>query len=126
MRAIVPPDISETNLQAMLRAGLPRPVAERIWKCRCLWLLSMHPDDIKKVPSSSPPFPPDSQQIHIADFRSKYAPVGLDLTELRAVWHCLPEWSLKDEKEKEKAEWKINLKIQVRRATPSSLPSFSL
>lgn len=49
MRAIVPPDVAETNLQAMLRAGLPKPVAERIWKCRCLWLLSMHPDDIKKV-----------------------------------------------------------------------------
>lgn len=57
MRAIVPPDISETNIQAMLRAGLPRPVAERIWKCRCLWLLSMHPDDIKKV--SLTPTPPN-------------------------------------------------------------------
>lgn len=49
MRCIVPPDITETNLQSMLRAGLPRKVAERIWNCRCLWLLSMHPDDIKKV-----------------------------------------------------------------------------
>lgn len=111
MRAIVPPDISETNLQAMLRAGLPKPVAERIWKCRCLWLLSMHPDDIKKVPNS---FSLSYLiQIHIADFRSKYAPVGLDLTELRAVWHCLPDWDINDEKEKEKAQWKMNLKIQV-------------
>ena len=49
MRCIVPPDITETSLAAMIRAGLPRKVAERVWNCRCLWLLSMHPDDIKKV-----------------------------------------------------------------------------
>lgn len=52
-------------------------------------------------------------KIHIADLRSKYAPVGLDLTELRAVWHALPNWLEDDEKESDKAAWKNNFKIQV-------------
>jgi len=98
MRCIVPPDIAETNLQAMIDAGLPRSVAERVWQCRCLWLLSMHPEDIKKV--------------HLADLRSKYAPIGLDLTELRAVWHVLPDWQ-DNERDIDKAQWKRNFKIQM-------------
>lgn len=49
MRCIVPPDVAETSIQKMLDDGLPSPVARRVWQCRCLWLLSMHNDDIKKV-----------------------------------------------------------------------------
>jgi hypothetical protein len=49
MRCIVPPNVTETSVQSMLDAGLPSPVARRVWQCRCLWLLSMHPEDIKKV-----------------------------------------------------------------------------
>ena len=50
-------------------------------------------------------------QIHIADLRSKYAPVGLDLVELRAVWHILPDWQRDTDPEKE--EWKNNFRLQM-------------
>lgn len=51
----------------------------------------------------------------MADFRSKYVPEGLDLTELRAIWHNLPHWDEGSENNQErgKAEWKAALKSKL-------------
>ena len=36
--------------------------------------------------------PSSSMQIHLADFRGKYVADGLDVVEMRAIWHNLPVW----------------------------------
>eukprot|EP00603_Paraphysomonas_imperforata_P002902 CAMPEP_0114428252 /NCGR_PEP_ID=MMETSP0103-20121206/8824_1 /TAXON_ID=37642 ORGANISM="Paraphysomonas imperforata, Strain PA2" /NCGR_SAMPLE_ID=MMETSP0103 /ASSEMBLY_ACC=CAM_ASM_000201 /LENGTH=887 /DNA_ID=CAMNT_0001597451 /DNA_START=65 /DNA_END=2728 /DNA_ORIENTATION=+ len=113
MRGIIPPFIGTINLKALLDTGLPKAVAERIWSKRSLWLIIMHPDDIHKV--------------HIADLRSKYTPIGLDLTERYAVWHNLPNWEVNEKDgdtesdyslqqssgDRDKVEWKTNFKVQM-------------
>ena len=99
MRGIVPPDIASTNLSVMLRQGLPPLVAKRVWSCGALWLICMHSSDIGK--------------IHIADLRSRYATVGLDIVEMRAIWNVLPKWSYDDIPNKQKAEWRDNFKIKL-------------
>ena len=45
--------------------------------------------------------------LHIADLRSKYSLTGLDLTELRAVWSCLPK-SFGNDPGGQKASWRDN------------------
>lgn len=99
MRGIVPPDVTSTNLSLMLRQGLPPLVAKRVWTCGALWLICMHSADIAK--------------IHIADLRSRYATVGLDIVEMRAIWNILPKWSLDDPVTQAKAEWRNNFKIKL-------------
>ena len=107
MRAIIPPFIATLSLESLIDTGLPKAVAERIWSKRCLWLIVMHPQDILK--------------IHIADLRSKYTPIGLDLTERYAVWYNLPDWGQHAESDavhngspnSDKIEWKLNFKIQM-------------
>ena len=49
MREFVPLDIYKTTLQRMVEQGLTEGVASRIWNCKALWLISTHPDDIRKV-----------------------------------------------------------------------------
>lgn len=51
-----------------------------------------------------------ASQVHIADFRSKFAPVGLDVLEMRAVWFVLQALVDSDD---EKMEWKSNFKQQL-------------
>lgn len=112
MRGMIPPFIATLTLAGLLETGVPRAVAERLWSKRCLWLVVMHPRDIRK--------------IHVADLRSKYTPVGLDLTERYAVWHNLPDWG--DEQHdtavfddtddhhvhtRGKIDWKANFKTQM-------------
>jgi len=47
----------------------------------------------------------------VGDLRSKYDFHSLDLTEMRAVWHVLPEWNeLLDEV---KAQWKEGFKVKM-------------
>jgi hypothetical protein len=99
MRGIVPPDITSTNLSLMLRQGLPPLVAKRVWTCGALWLICMHSADIGK--------------IHIADLRNKYATVGLDIVEMRAIWNILPKWSPEDLPNRPKAEWRDNFKRKL-------------
>ena len=65
MRTLIPPDILQSSVTSMMEDGLPKTIANRVWSKRVLWLLRMHPDDIKK--------------IHIADLRSKYSNQGLDI-----------------------------------------------
>jgi hypothetical protein len=52
-------------------------------------------------------------QIHIADLRSRYGTVGLDIVEMRAIWNILPKWSLDDPNTKLKAEWRQNFKQKL-------------
>jgi hypothetical protein len=112
MRCMIPPYIASMSLPSLMGTGLPTAVAERIWSKRSLWLIIMHPQDIRK--------------IHIADLRAKYTPMGLDLTERYAVWHSLPDWeggagehadSVRSEGEghadSAKAEWKCIFKVQM-------------
>jgi hypothetical protein len=95
MRGFVSPNITRTTLKAMIAEGLPPGIANRIWSKRVLWLLCVHPTDLPK--------------IHMADLRSRYAFHGLDLVEMRALWHCLPAWN----GDNPKAEWKREFKRKL-------------
>ncbi len=97
MRSLIPLNIAKMTIVGLVDAQLPLHVAERILANKGLWLIVMHPDDIRKV--------------HIADLRGKYAPVGLDLTEMRAIWHNLPAW--KSEESEPKMEWRENFRVQL-------------
>ena len=81
MRGIIPPHITRTNYQTLKaefdKNDVGEDIAERIWNTKILWLICMHPDDLIK--------------LHIADLRSKYAFIGLDIVELRAIYYCLPK-----------------------------------
>lgn len=99
MRKIVPPNISRTNLQTMISSGMDSTLAEYVWNTKILWLLCMHADDLPKV--------------HIADLRSKYIFQGLDIVEMRAIWHILPSWSPDDENSRDKFVWKMNFKAKL-------------
>lgn len=98
MRELIPPDVARSSVGAMIGQGLPEEIAQRLWKCRSLWLVVMAPEDIAKV--------------HIADFRSKYDWHGLDITELRAIYHVLPEWD-RTSASSVKAEWKDGLRTRL-------------
>jgi hypothetical protein len=95
MRRLIPPNIARTTLQKMLSDGVPKGVADRVWNKKVLWLLCMHSADIPKV--------------HIADLRAKYDCHGLDIVELRALWHILPKW----EGGSPKAEWRRAFKTRL-------------
>lgn len=95
MRTLVAPNIARSTLPRIIAEGVPQPIAQRIWENKILWLLCMHPSDLPKV--------------HIADLRSKYQFQGLDLFEMRAVWHCIPEWS----GDSAKAEWRHSFKRRL-------------
>ena len=97
MRSIIPINVGKMNVVGLVDNNVPLHLAERILANKGLWLIVMHPDDIKKV--------------HIADLRGKYAPVGLDIVEMRAIWHSLPEWSR--EESEPKMEWKENFKVKL-------------
>jgi len=97
MRAIIPPHITKTKLKTIIKEGVPKDIAHRIWETKALWLICMHKDDIRKV--------------HVGDLRSKYNFHTLDLTELRAVWYALPDWN--ELHDPAKAEWKEGLKMKM-------------
>lgn len=54
-------------------------------------------------------------QIHLADFRGKYSPEGLDVRELRAIWYNLPQWDEHSTNplEVSKAEWRSGFKSRM-------------
>jgi hypothetical protein len=56
-----------------------------------------------------------SQQIHLADFRGKYSTEGLDVREMRAIWHNLPQWDEHSTNPLEvgKAEWRLGFKSRM-------------
>jgi hypothetical protein len=49
MRAIIPPHITKTKLKTIIKEGVPKDIAHRIWETKALWLICMHKDDIRKV-----------------------------------------------------------------------------
>ena len=95
MRQLIPPNIARTDMRKVLSDGVPKKIADRLWNKKALWLLCMHPSDIPKV--------------HIADLRAKYDCHGLDIVELGALWHALPQW----EGGSPKAEWRRALKSRL-------------
>jgi hypothetical protein len=95
MRYLIPPNIARTDMQKLLSDGVPKKIANRVWSKKALWLLCMHPADIPKV--------------HIADLRAKYDCHGLDIVELGALWHILPQWVGGSPK----AEWRRALKSRL-------------
>jgi hypothetical protein len=52
-------------------------------------------------------------QIHIADLRSRYSSVDLDIVEMRAIWNVLPKWNPDDLGQAPKAEWRAAFKIRL-------------
>ena len=98
MRELIPLDVARSSVGALIAQGLPEEIAQRLWKCKSLWLVVMAPEDIAKV--------------HIADFRSKYDWHGLDIIELRAIYHVLPEWD-RTSASLVKAEWKDGLATRL-------------
>ncbi|CAM9134027.1 unnamed protein product, partial [Chrysoparadoxa australica] len=102
LRGMVPPEIATSSVGKMVSEGLPRSVAQRIWKVKVLQWARWHPDDIKK--------------IHIADLRTKYSNQGLDVEEMRALWHIMPdEFDL--DGDGSKAQWRSNFKQKLMELT---------
>jgi hypothetical protein len=102
MRMLIPPDVTQTNVNKMIDEGVPKVIANRIWNKKALWLICMHADDIKR--------------IHIVDLKSKYNPQGLDIIEMRACFAALPvEFDL--DSDGKKAEWRNNIRTKLEELT---------
>ena len=101
MRRFVPPDITRSSVAKMVGEGLPDAIAQRLWRCRSLWLVCLATEDIAK--------------IHIADLRSKYDWHGLDIVEMRAVYYKMEQihWDRTVSNSRVKAEWRDNLKTKL-------------
>ena len=101
MRRFVPPDITRSSVSKMVGEGLPEAIAQRLWRCRSLWLVCLAAEDIAK--------------IHIADLRSKYDWHGLDIVEMRAVYYKMEQiqWDRTVSNSSVKAEWRDNLKTKL-------------
>lgn len=92
MRSLVPPDMHTSSISKMVDEGVPRLVAQRVWKFKVLQWVRWHPDDIKK--------------IHIADLSAKYSNQGLDVLEMRAIWAVMPlEFDL--DSDGKKGQWRV-------------------
>ncbi len=102
LRTFVPPDIFSSSVAKMTSEGVPRIVAQRIWKVKVLQWARWHPDDVKKV--------------HIADLQAKYSNQGLDVQEMRAVWAEMPEVFDLDSDGK-KAQWRSFFSTKLRELT---------
>ena len=80
MKKIVPASANKSSyIKISVRLGLPIGLATRITTKKCLWLIKMDPETIKK--------------IHIADLRGKYSyqSQNLDIVELAAIYMSLPD-----------------------------------
>ncbi|CAM9485458.1 unnamed protein product, partial [Discosporangium mesarthrocarpum] len=77
MRSFIPPDIFQTGLETLKSKGLPPALAKRVFDRKVLWLLRA-PDSLVS-------------KTHLVELQSKYVANDLDITELRAVYCCLPE-----------------------------------
>ncbi len=102
LRTFVPPDIFSSSVAKMVSEGVPRIVAQRIWKVKVLQWVRWHPDDVKKV--------------HIADLQAKYSNQGLDVQEMRAIWAAIPQVFDLDSDGK-KAQWRSFFSTKLRELT---------
>jgi hypothetical protein len=100
MRQLIPINLLKTKLSDMIEIQcIDDLLAHRIWHTKALWLIVMHPDDILKV--------------HISDLRGKYSPIGLDITEMRAIYYNLPVWNEENDITGQKKEWILNYKQKL-------------
>ena len=98
-----------------LQFRIPDKLVKHIWDNQVLWWVRVEPAFVAS--------------LHIADLRSKYSLTGLDLTELRAVWSCLPK-SFDNDPGGQKASWRDNcletIMDQVQKEVRLSLLEFLL
>lgn len=71
MRAFVPLNIYSSSIDELMRQGLSKSLARRIYMTKALWLLRLTPNDISK--------------IHASELSAVYATHGLDIIELGAL-----------------------------------------
>ena len=102
MRCIIPLNVREISAATMQDLGLPKKVAQRIWSKKILWFICTHPDDIGKV--------------HVADLRSKYSYIGLDIVEMRAVYAALPI-TFENDGDGKKKEWRDSFRQKLEELT---------
>ena len=99
--------VEQMTKEQMISHGLSPALAGRIWKTPPLRLIRMHPDDI--------------ESIHVADLKHKYAVYGLDIVEMRAIFHAIPaSIGLRNA---EKQLWREGIQNQVLTHTLLSNPS---
>lgn len=91
----IPEDIfKNASIINLNNYGVSKTLATRIMRNRALWLVRMDKKDVANV--------------HIADLKFKYSFIGLDITELRALYSCLPE-KFDNDPNNEKEDWKNSL-----------------
>jgi hypothetical protein len=94
-RSIIPINIyNGLSKETLLNLGMSRELATRITRVRSLWIVHMDP---KKIPF-----------IHEADLNNVYSFVGLDLTELRALYSCIPD-KFENDQNNMKQNWTDNI-----------------
>jgi hypothetical protein len=103
MRGLIPPDIFYCSITTLRSQYHMSPaLSKRIFDKKCLWLIRMAPNHISK--------------LHEADLLNKYSyqAQNLDLTELTALYGCLPNEFINDGFGKKK-KYKSDLLIEIRR-----------
>lgn len=106
MRAFVPVDVHVRTVDALVAADVPRALASRLREKRALWLVRMHGDDIAR--------------LHAADLQHTYVTLGLDLTELRAVFAAAPV-EFPNDPTGQKNAWRADLRAKLRAMTAREL-----
>jgi hypothetical protein len=97
-RGFIPPDIFDISKEDLIKKGVPKPIAMRIFSKKVLWFVRMDPADVKKT--------------HQAELNSKFTTQGLDILEMRAVYAVTPEVFDLDADGK-KAKWRVNFKQKL-------------
>lgn len=78
MRGYIPPNITNVGKKDLLAMGVPQDIVERVFSKKVLWIVRKDPRDVAK--------------LHSADlYATRYNYLGLDLTEMRAVYAVLPK-----------------------------------
>lgn len=101
-RGLIPFDLYKLSMQSLVEQRVPEAIAQRIMQNKILTMINMHHDDIAK--------------IHIADLRSKYTTVGLDIVEIRSIWHWLSKRDWFDGP-RDKLEWMYSIKHKLTELT---------
>ena len=99
MKKIVPPTVNKNSVEQLEGMGMSKNLAERFTKKKCLWLIRMDRDYIRK--------------IHISDLRNKYScdsAQKLDIVELAAIYMSLPDKFNSDQQQSFRSDIEIKLK----------------
>lgn len=118
MRGFIPSHIFEASIVSLVDDdGLSKPLAKRFFMKKCLMLVRLVKADISKM--------------HIAELSGRFNPSaqGLDIVELAAIYHSLPEAFLNDHDGK-KEQWKSSVEDAFKKLysqkLSNSLPKNSL